>query len=86
MKALYKPLALLASALGGIVASAVFNQIWRVMSSDREVPSPRSPRHSTREVLLAAALHGAVFGTVKAAVDRAGAKTFKRVTGTDPGA
>jgi hypothetical protein len=30
-------------------------------------------------------LQGAIFGTVKAAVDRAGAKGYKKITGTDPG-
>ncbi|WP_308346690.1 DUF4235 domain-containing protein [Streptomyces sp. ISL-66] len=35
--------------------------------------------------LLAAALQGAIFAVVKAAVDRAGAATTRRLTGTWPG-
>ncbi|WP_369028058.1 DUF4235 domain-containing protein [Nocardia farcinica] len=30
-------------------------------------------------------MHGAIFGVVKAAVDRAGATGYQRVTGTWPG-
>lgn len=84
MRLLYKPLGFLVSVLGGILASWVFERVWRAVSADPEVPEAISSRHSTRQVLLAAALQGAIFGTVKAAVDRAGAKGFKRVTGTDP--
>jgi hypothetical protein len=36
-------------------------------------------------VLIAAAVQGAIFAVVKAAVDRAGAKGIKKITGTDPG-
>jgi hypothetical protein len=86
MKALYRPLGFLVSVLGGVLANAVFDRVWRAVSDDPEVPSATSARHGTREVLVAAALQGAVFATVKAAVDRAGARGFKRVTGTDPGA
>jgi Protein of unknown function (DUF4235) len=86
MKALYKPLGFLVSVLGGVLANAVFDRVWRAVSDEPEVPSARSARHTTRQVLLAAALQGAVFATVKAAVDRAGARGYKHVTGTDPGA
>jgi hypothetical protein len=36
-------------------------------------------------VLVAAVIHGAVFAGVKAAVDRVGAKGFKKITGKDLG-
>ena len=36
-------------------------------------------------MLASAAVHGAVFGTVKALLDRAGAKGFERATGAWPG-
>ena len=85
MKTLYKPLGLLVSVLGGILAGAVFKRVWPALSGEQDAPQATSPEHSTREVLVAAAVHGAVFGVVKAAVDRAGAKGFKTLTGTDPG-
>ncbi len=85
MKLLYKPLGLLVSVLGGILASAVFNKVWTAATGQQEAPEATSAEHSTKQVLLAALVQGAVFGVVKAAVDRAGAKGFKQLTGTDPG-
>ncbi len=85
MKLLYKPLGLLVSVLGGILASAVFNKVWPAATGQQEAPEATSAEHSTKQVLLAALVQGAVFGAVKAAVDRAGAKGFKQLTGTDPG-
>jgi hypothetical protein len=85
VKLLYKPLGLLVSVLGGVLASAVFKKVWTAVSGQQEAPEATSAEHSTREVLLAALVQGAVFGVVKAAVDRAGAKGFKQLTGTDPG-
>ena len=64
---------------------AVFKKVWAVVSDEEEAPEATSPEHSTKEVLVAAVIHGAVFAGVKAAVDRAGAKGFKKLTGTDLG-
>ncbi len=38
-----------------------------------------------REILIAAAAQGAVFGLVKAAVDRSAAEGTRKLTGTWPG-
>jgi hypothetical protein len=84
-KLTYRPLSLACSILGGALAGAVFTQAWRLVG-EGEAPKPTELDHRTREVLLAAALHGAVFGLVRAAVDRAGAKGYRRLTGTDPNA
>lgn len=83
-KAMYKPLSLTGSVLGGMLAGAVFTRVWRAVADEDEAPEPTALDHSTREVLLAAALHGAVFGLVKAVVDRAAAKGYHRVTGDNP--
>lgn len=85
MKILYRPLSLLISVLGGILAGAVFKKVWAAVSGEEEAPEATSPEHSTKEVLVAAVIHGAVFAGVKAAVDRAGAKGFKKITGKDLG-
>ena len=82
-KLTYRPLSLACSILGGMLAGVVFTQAWRLVGRG-EAPKPTELDHDTREVLLAAALHGAVFGLVRAAVDRAGAKGYRRVTGDDP--
>ncbi|MDP8970660.1 MAG: DUF4235 domain-containing protein, partial [Actinomycetota bacterium] len=70
MKLLYKPLGLLVSVLGGVLAGAAFRKVWPAVPGQEEAPEATSPEHSTKEVLLAALVQGAVFGLVKAAVDR----------------
>ncbi|WP_040779524.1 DUF4235 domain-containing protein [Nocardia pneumoniae] len=84
MKTLYKPLGLLISVLGGLVANAVFTRVWTRVSGEEQAPSATARNYSWREVLFAAALQGAVFGLVKAAIDRAGAAGFRSLTGTWP--
>lgn len=81
---MYKPTSLACGILGGLLATAVFNRLWSVLGHDEEVPDPTALDHGTREVLLGAVLHGAVFGLVKALVDRIGAKGYHRLTGDDP--
>jgi pectin methylesterase-like acyl-CoA thioesterase len=48
-------------------------------------PQATDADRSWREVLLAAALQGATFGLVKAAVDRGAAEGTRQVTGVWPG-
>lgn len=81
---MYKPLNLGVSMAGGALAGAIFTRLWRTVGDGEDAPKPTALDHSTREVLMAAALHGAVFGLVRAAVDRAGAKGYRRVTGHSP--
>lgn len=83
-KAMYKTLSLITGVLGGALAGALFNRIWRAVADEDEAPEPSALDHRTREVLVAAALQGAVFGLVKASMDRAAAKGYRRVTGHDP--
>ena len=83
-KVLYKPLSLASSVLGGVLASLVFRQIWSRVGTNEEPPEPKDLGRDVREVLIAAALQGAVFGLVKAAVDRAGARGYRAVTHEDP--
>jgi hypothetical protein len=85
MKLLYKPFGLVASVLGGIVAGALFKRLWRAVADDRDAPSAKDRDRSWREVIAAAAIQGAVFGGVKALIDRAGASGFARLTGVWPG-
>ncbi len=84
-KALYKPIGLVVSVVGGVLASLLFKQIWKLVTHDEEAPDATDETRSWAEVLPAAALQGAVFGFVKAMVDRAGAAGFARATGTWPG-
>jgi len=81
---LYKPLALAASVGGGVLAGAVFQQVWKRVGQNRPKPEPQDLSQSTRDVLIAAALQGLIFGMVKAGVDRATAKSFSKVTHKSP--
>lgn len=82
---IYKPLGLAVSVIGGLLAGFVFKQAWKVIAGEDQAPSATEQGRGWSEVLGAAALQGAVFGLVKAAVDRAGAQGFARATGTWPG-
>ncbi|MFD2416806.1 DUF4235 domain-containing protein [Amycolatopsis pigmentata] len=84
MNVLFKPLSMAASILGGVLAGAVFKQVWKAVSGDKDAPEATSSEHRTREVLLAAVLQGAIFGGVKAAVDRASAKGIDKLATAKP--
>jgi Protein of unknown function (DUF4235) len=45
----------------------------------------KAERIRWRELLAAATLQGALFGLAKAAIDRSGARTFEKITGSWPG-
>jgi predicted metal-dependent enzyme (double-stranded beta helix superfamily) len=83
-KILYKPLSFGISAVGGILASVAFKQIWKRTTGREEAPSATDRHFSWQQVLLAAAAQGAVFGVVKAATDRAGAVGYRKATGAWP--
>lgn len=85
MKLLYKPFGILFSVLGGILASAVFKQIWKGVADEEDAPSATESEYSWKEVLIAAGIQGATYGVVKAAIDRGGAVWFKKTTGAWPG-
>jgi hypothetical protein len=84
-KVLYKPFGLLFSVLGGIVAGAIFKRVWGVAADEEEAPKATDETKGWREVVVAAAAQGAVFGGVKALIDRAGATGFAHLTGSWPG-
>lgn len=83
-KVLFAPVNLVVSIAGGLVAGAVFTRVWAKLGPSDEAPKPNDLDHSNREVFLAAAAHGVVYGLVKAAVSRASAKGYRRVVGEDP--
>jgi hypothetical protein len=84
-KVLYKPVGVLVSVLGGVLAGTIFKQVWKVAFSEDDASRATDAGRSWREVLLAAALQGAIFGLVKAAVDRGAAEGTRKVTGVWPG-
>ncbi|WP_370333793.1 DUF4235 domain-containing protein [Mycolicibacterium hippocampi] len=84
-KVLYTPLSMAVSVAGGLVASAVFTQVWkRIGEGDQPPPDPDDLSQSTAKVLFAAALQSLIFGLVRAAVNRASARGYKAVTNEAP--
>ncbi|MEU3726987.1 DUF4235 domain-containing protein [Streptomyces sp. NPDC031705] len=84
-KMAYKPVGLTLGALSGLIAGAAFKQAWKMIGHDDDAPDATDEDRTWQEILLAAALQGAVFAVVKAAVDRGGAVATRRLTGTWPG-
>ncbi|RSS45415.1 DUF4235 domain-containing protein [Streptomyces sp. WAC07061] len=84
-KIAYKPVGLALGAVSGMAASLAFRQAWKVIGHEDDAPDATDENRTWQEVLFAAALQGAIFAVVRAAVDRAGAATTRRLTGTWPG-
>jgi hypothetical protein len=85
VKLLYRPFGLVTSILGGVLAGMVFKQAWKALAGEPLPPKATDEAHGWVEIISAAALEGAVFGGVKALIDRAGAIGFARLTGVWPG-
>jgi hypothetical protein len=85
IRLLYKPVGMLVSVLGGVLAGAIFKRVWKITAREDDAPKATDAQRGWREVLLAAALQGAIFAVVKAAVDRGTAAGARRLTGIWPG-
>ena len=84
-KLVYRPIGLASGILAGMLSGAAFKQIWRLVAQEDDAPDALQSEYRMREVVLAAAIQGALFAATKAAVDRAGARAFTRMTGAWPG-
>ena len=85
IKLLYKPVSMLVSVLGGMLAGAIFKKVWKIVGREDAAPKATDARRGWREVLLAATVQGAIFAVVKAAVDRSAAEGTRKLTGVWPG-
>jgi hypothetical protein len=83
-KVAYKPVGLLLGAAAGAVSGILFKQVWKLVEGDQDAPGATDEDRGWTEVLIAAALQGAIFALVKAAVDRGGATGIRRLTGNWP--
>jgi len=77
---LYKPFGLIAGVAGGIVAGWAFKQVWRLSTGEDDAPDATDADKGWGEILTAAALQGAIFAIVKAAIDRGGAAGVRRLS------
>jgi hypothetical protein len=84
MRLLYKPFGIVFGIVAGLLSKKLFERVWGLI--DEEEPPEATTRQTTwPKVLGAAAVQGITFKVTRAAVDRAGARGFERVTGVWPG-
>ena len=70
-KLVAKPVTIVTSMLAGMLAGVIFKQVWKLAAGQDDAPDASDPDYGWTEILAAAALEGAIFGAVKAAVQRA---------------
>ena len=85
MKLFNKAVGMLVSVLGGMLARSLFKKVWQAVTGEEEAPKPTDARRGWGEILLAAALQGAIFAVVQAALDRGTAEGASKLTGVWPG-
>ncbi|MFF4852478.1 DUF4235 domain-containing protein [Streptomyces sp. NPDC001194] len=83
-KVAYKPVGLVLGAGAGLLAGALFKEVWKLAGHEDAAPNATDEERHWREILIAAAIQGAIFALVKAAVQRSGAVAVRRVSGTWP--
>ncbi|HEX7744350.1 MAG TPA: DUF4235 domain-containing protein [Micromonosporaceae bacterium] len=84
-KLAYRPVGTVLGLAAGALAGLVFKQVWKITAGDDDAPDAMDEERSWGEILAAAAIQGAIFAVVRAAVDRAGAVGVRRLTGNWPG-
>ena len=84
-KLAYRPIGLIGGIAAGIVSGAIFKQVWKLVANEDEAPDALQSEYRMRDVVLAAAIQCAIFAATKAAIDRAGAQGFTKLTGAWPG-
>ncbi|MFD4791816.1 DUF4235 domain-containing protein [Streptomyces sp. NPDC058459] len=80
----YKPVGFVMSWAGGALAGLAFRKAWMAIRHEEDAPDALDRDRGWGEVLLAAAVQGAIFAVVRSAVDRTGAKAIERSTGVWP--
>lgn len=81
----YKPVGFVLGWAGGAVAGMAFQAVWKTIRHEENAPDALDRDRGWGEVLLAAAVQGAIFAVVRSAVDRSGATAVERATGVWPG-
>ncbi|MDA2894316.1 DUF4235 domain-containing protein [Mycolicibacterium sp. BiH015] len=80
-RSLYTPLSVATGVGGGLLAGAIFGQIWkRIGDNDPEPPDPKDLTQSMKTVIVAAAAQGLIAGLVRALLQRAGARGYRALT------
>ncbi|MFC9931402.1 DUF4235 domain-containing protein [Streptomyces sp. NPDC127190] len=80
----YQPIGFVLSWASGALAGAAFRKAWKAIRHEEDAPDALDPDRGWAEILLAAAVQGAIFAVVRSAVDRTGAKAIAHSTGQWP--
>lgn len=80
----YQPLGFALGWLSGALAGMAFRTTWKAIRHEDDAPDALDKDRDWGEVLLAAAVQGAIFAVVRSAVDRAGATAIAHRTGVWP--
>lgn len=80
----YKPAGFVLGWLSGALAGMAFRATWKAIRNEEDAPDALDQDRDWGEILLAAAVQGAIFAVVRSAVDRAGATVIERRTGVWP--
>jgi hypothetical protein len=85
MKLLNKAVGMVFSVVGAMLARSLFKKVWKAITGEEDAPKPTDARRGWGEILVAAALQGAIFAVVQAALDRGTAEGPSKLTGVWPG-
>jgi predicted metal-dependent enzyme (double-stranded beta helix superfamily) len=80
-KLIYRAVSMLVSVVGGLLAGGIFKKAWQFAAREDEAPKATDASRGWHEILLAAALQGAIFAVVRATVDRLTAAGSHSLTG-----
>ncbi|WP_055490988.1 DUF4235 domain-containing protein [Streptomyces sp. TP-A0356] len=80
----YKPVGFALGWASGALAGIAFRKTWKAIRHEDDAPDALDRDRGWVEVLLAAALQGALFAVARSAADRTGAKAIERSTGVWP--
>lgn len=69
------------SLVSGVLAGALFKQLWKLIAHEKDAPQATDPPRSWKEVLPPpAALQGAVLAAVKTTVKRGAAQGSRKLS------
>ncbi|MFE7893322.1 DUF4235 domain-containing protein [Streptomyces sp. NPDC057412] len=80
----YKPLGFALGWASGALAGLAFRKTWMAIRHEEDAPDALDRDRGWGEVLLAAAVQGALFAMARSLADRTGAKAVERSTGVWP--
>ena len=80
----YKPVGFALGWSSGALAGLAFQKTWKAIRHEDDAPDALDRDRGWGEILLAAAVQGAIFAVVRSAADRGGAKAIERSTGVWP--